>query len=159
MTMTAQQEDFLTHDPLLNGRMLAGPGTGKSYTSVRYLERLAENHTGIRARMLTFTRAATAEFAEKMGDADLEGLGVAPPATVHSYALSLLMQMDGVSLPKPLRIPDSWEVKMLIRPHISRLLRAAGHTTATPTVVKTLELEMSAGVGVARSRTSALCRH
>jgi DNA helicase-2/ATP-dependent DNA helicase PcrA len=129
----------------MHGRVLAGPGTGKSYTSVRYLEHLADEHPDISARMLTFTRAATAEFAEQMGDANLEGLGVARPATVHSYALSLLMRMDGVNLPMPLRIPDSWEIKRLIRPHLSRLLRAAGHAQATSTILRSLELEMSAG--------------
>lgn len=145
MPATAEQTAFVAHDPKLHGRALAGPGTGKSYTSVLYLERLAREHPELRTRMLTFTRAATAEFAAKMGDAELAGLGASPPATVHSFALSILMRTKGVSLPMPLRIPDSWETSNLIRPHLSRLLKRAGHTPATPTVVKRLEREMSSG--------------
>jgi DNA helicase II / ATP-dependent DNA helicase PcrA len=142
---TAEQLAFLDHDPSHHARVLAGPGTGKSLTSVAFLERLASLHPDLRARMLTFTRAATAEFAQKMGDAELEGLGVTPPATVHSFALSVLMKTKGSGLPMPLRIPDSWEAKELIRPHLSRRLRAAGHRDATPSLVEKLELEMAAG--------------
>ncbi len=145
LTLTGEQQAFLGHDPSRHARVLAGPGTGKSFTSVAFLERLASEHPDLKARMLTFTRAATAEFAQKMGDAKLEGLGVNPPATVHSFALSVLMKTKGSGLPMPLRIPDSWETKELVRPHLSRRLRAAGHRDATPTVVYKLELEMAAG--------------
>jgi superfamily I DNA/RNA helicase len=106
MPPTDEQRALIAHDPHRHGRALAGPGTGKSYTSVLYLERLGHEHPELRTRMLTFTRAATAEFAAKMGDADLEGLGVTPPSTVHAFALSLLMRTLGVDLPMPLRIPD-----------------------------------------------------
>ena len=112
---------------------------------MQFLERLTRDHPEIRVRMLTFTRAATAEFAHKMGDAELQGLGIAPPSTVHAFALSLLMRTPGVHLPIPLRIPDSWEAKRLIRPQLSRLLRRDGHQLATPSVVEALEREMSAG--------------
>lgn len=144
MGLTPEQQSVVDHDPRHHARVLAGPGTGKSFTSVSYLERLA-SETDLKTQMLTFTRAATAEFAEKMGDAGLEGLGIRPPATVHSFALSLLMRTEGVELPKPLRIPDSWEERNLVRPHLSVLLRAAGHRSATPGVVEDLEREMSAG--------------
>jgi DNA helicase-2/ATP-dependent DNA helicase PcrA len=145
VTLTSEQQAFVNHTPLQHARVLAGPGTGKSYASVAFLERLAREHPDMRARMLTFTRAATAEFAQKMGDAELEGLGVAPPATVHSFALSVLMRAQGANIPMPLRIADFWEVKTLIRPHLALRLRASGHYKATPTLVKDLEDEMAAG--------------
>jgi superfamily I DNA/RNA helicase len=125
--------------------VLAGPGTGKSFTSVLFLQHLAREDPEFRTRKLTFTRAATAEFAEKMGDAGLDELGVAPPGTVHSFALSLLMRTEGVRLPWPLRIPDTWEIKKLIRPQLSRILKRLGHSDATPGVVEKLESEMAAG--------------
>ncbi len=145
MTLTPEQLAFVNHDPSHHARVLAGPGTGKSFTSVAYLERLARERPDLRTRMLTFTRAATAEFAKKMGDAQLEGLGVTPPATVHAFALSVLMHAKGANVPIPLRIPDSWELKTLIRPHLARRLKAAGHQRATPTLIKDLEEEMAAG--------------
>jgi len=71
MTLTPEQLAFVNHDPSHHARVLAGPGTGKSYTSVAFLERLARERPELRARMLTFTRVATDEFAQKMGDAQL----------------------------------------------------------------------------------------
>lgn len=145
MTLNAQQQAFVDHDPTQSARVLAGPGTGKSYAAVQFLERLAKERPGLRVRMLTFTRAATAEFAAKMDDADLTGLGVARPATVHSFALSTLLRIGHSALPTPLRIPDSWEVKNLVRPHLAARLKAHGHRKATPKVIKRLEEEMAAG--------------
>jgi DNA helicase-2/ATP-dependent DNA helicase PcrA len=95
--------------------------------------------------MLTFTRAAAAEFAQKMGDTDLDGLGITPPATVHSFALGILVREPRANIPRPLRIPDTWETTRLVRPDICRLLRRQGYAKATPTVVTTLEEEMAAG--------------
>lgn len=145
MTLNAQQSAFVNHDPTECARVLAGPGTGKSYAAVQFLERLAKENPTLRVRMLTFTRAATAEFAAKMDDADLTGLGIVRPATVHSFALSTLLRIGHGALPTPLRIPDSWDVKNLIRPHLSVRLKAQGHRKATPEVVKKLEEEMAAG--------------
>lgn len=145
MTLNTQQQAFVNHDPTESARVIAGPGTGKSYAAVQFLERLAKEHPELRVRMLTFTRAATAEFAAKMDDADLTGLGIVRPATVHSFALSTLLRLGHGALPTPLRIPDSWEVKNLIRPHLSVRLKAQGHRKATPKVVKKLEEEMAAG--------------
>lgn len=145
MTLNAQQQAFVDHDPTESARVIAGPGTGKSYAAVQFLERLAKEHPELRVRMLTFTRAATAEFAAKMDDADLTGLGIVRPATIHSFALSTLLRLGHGALPTPLRIPDSWEVKNLIRPHLSVRLKVQGHRKATPKVVKKLEEEMAAG--------------
>lgn len=145
VSLNAQQQAIVDHDPGLHARVLAGPGTGKSFTSVQYLERLTKTHPDLKVQMLTFTRAATAEFALKMGDAELSGLGISPPATVHSFALRILVGEPAANIPKPLRIPESWETKELVRPDLSRLLRRQGYDKATPTVVKQLEEEMAAG--------------
>ena len=145
MTLNEQQIAFVEHDPTLSARVLAGPGTGKSFTAVQFLERLAVENPGFRVRMLTFTRAATAEFATKMDDADLSGLGIVRPATVHSFALSTLLRIGSSTLPMPLRIPGKWETEELIRPHLSRRLKADGYQRATPTIVRRIEEEMSAG--------------
>lgn len=145
LQFTDEQVAIIAHPPGQSARILAGPGTGKSFTAVAYLERLTDAHPDLQSRMLTFTRAATDEFAQKMGDAGLAGLGVAVPATVHSFALSLLLRLGAPGLPSPLRIPDSWETKNLIHPSLSRRLRALGHAAATPTIVSRLEQEMAAG--------------
>lgn len=144
MPPTDEQQAVIDHDVERHGRVLAGPGTGKSYTAVALMERLASERPDLRTRMVTFTRAATAEFARKMGDSELAALGGSPPSTVHAFALSLLMREAGAGLPSPLRIPDSWEAKNLVRPGLSRGLKAQGYDDATPTLVEKLEREMAA---------------
>ena len=97
-----------------------------------------------RIRMLTFTRAAAAEFAETM---EREGLGegIQAPSTIHAFALGILRKSEWTGVPQPVRIAGSWEVAQLIRPQLSRLLRALDHPEATPGVVGKLEAEMAAG--------------
>lgn len=94
---------------------------------------------------MTFTRAATAELAKKLGDAKLAQLESARPATVHSFALGLLQANPSAStLPKPLRIPDSWERRRLIYPDLALRLRLKGYDAKVPQV-RQLEREMAAG--------------
>jgi DNA helicase-2/ATP-dependent DNA helicase PcrA len=143
---TPEQQAFLRHDPGRPGRLVAGPGAGKSYTCVAYVERYAnpEGDFPARIRMLTFTRAAAAEFAETMERQGL-GEGIPEPSTIHAFALSILGRSGWTGIPQPLRIAGKWEADRLIRTQLSRLLRALGHDRATPSVVKRLEIEMAAG--------------
>ena len=64
--LTEEQEAILNHPPTRHARILAGPGAGKSYTAVAYLRHWQEQQPDLRIRMITFTRAATNEFAEKL---------------------------------------------------------------------------------------------
>lgn len=146
MPPTLQQQAIIDHDPTEHGRVLAGPGTGKSWASVALLERLSAERPELKVGMLTFTRAATAELAKKLGDTDLATLKTAKPSTIHAFALSLLMSNPSASsLPVPLRIPDSWEREELIYPDLGKRLRTQGHDEVTVWTIKDLESEMSAG--------------
>ncbi len=142
--LSDQQRRIVAHPPTSNARVLAGPGSGKSFTAMFWLGELMDQELPPRVKMLTFTRAATAEFADKLAAADLADV-VGKPATVHSHALSVLMGMEGHGLPEPLRIPDTWETSTLIHPHLSRLLKKLGHSDATPRLVKRIEGEMATG--------------
>lgn len=142
MPLTVEQLAFLNHDPRESGRLLAGPGAGKSFTAVAYLKKLAEEHPEIRAQMLTFTRAATQEFAETM-----EEYGVTNaerPSTIHALALRILARASDANIPKPIRIPDSWEEKHLILPHLTRLVRRR-HPEIDQKTISKLQDEMAAG--------------
>lgn len=145
ISLSAEQDAILDHPIAHHARILAGPGTGKSFTATLWLGKLHSDGTSFRSKMLTFTRAATKEFASKLEDAGLtDSVGV--PATVHSHALSVLMSMSGHGLPEPLRIPDSWEARELVHPHLSLLLKSQGFDEATPRFVReVLEREMAAG--------------
>ena len=92
------QAQFLGHDSRYHARLLAGPGAGKSLVCVAYLEKLLREHPDRRAMMLTFTRAATAEFADKIRRAGL-GDALVEPSTVHGFALRLLLKARASDLP------------------------------------------------------------
>lgn len=139
---TDEQEEFLKHDPTLSGRLIAGPGAGKSFTCVAYMRNHTTAERPLRIQMITFTRAAAAEFSETMSEHEVEAL---PPSTIHAFALRILRKSGWAGIPQPVRIADSWETKNLIHPQLSRLLRAQGHDDATPGKIADLEHEMSAG--------------
>jgi len=66
-----------------------------------------------RIRLLTFTRAATAEVAGKV--AEHPQAAVERPSTIHSFSIAMLLRNRGASqLIEPLRIADSWEEKNLV---------------------------------------------
>lgn len=142
--LSPEQAAFLEHPPNHCARILAGPGTGKSFTSVAYLEKVTTENPNLRVGYVTFTRAATAEFARKMNDSGLSALGGQPPKTMHGLALGILLVHQSSRIPYPLRIPDSWETTQLIHMDISRLLRVKGFADATPRVVVDLERELAA---------------
>ncbi len=114
---TVEQRAILSHNPARHARVLAGPGTGKSTTMVALLNRLIEEDPSLRVRILTFTRAATAELAEKVASHAREA---ERPSTIHSFAISVLLRNPGTGgFPEPLRIADTWEFKNIVRPTLA----------------------------------------
>lgn len=119
---TPEQRLILDHRSDRHGRVLAGPGTGKSATVVDLIHRLLTRDGAERPaiRLLTFTRAATAELAGKVSAHESE---VERPSTVHSFAISALLRNPGSApFPEPLRIADDWEVKNIVRPELAKLV-------------------------------------
>lgn len=100
ISLSDEQRRIVAHPPGQHGRILAGPGSGKSFTATYWLGELMNSNSPPRAKMLTFTRAATAEFADKLAEADLAD-AVDKPATVHSHALSVLMGWRVTACPSP----------------------------------------------------------
>ena len=107
-TPTEEQERVLQHDYRRPARLLAGPGTGKSATLVAFLERILSSHRPAPSvKLLTFTRAATAELADRVAGLSASGTSHRP-STIHSFAISILLQNPGTGgFPEPLRIADS----------------------------------------------------
>jgi len=115
---TDEQRAILSHNVARHARILAGPGTGKSTTMVALLRRLLEEDPSLKVRMLTFTRAATGELAEKIADHSEQA---ERPSTIHSFAISVLLRNPGTGgFPEPLRIADTWEFKNIIRPTLAK---------------------------------------
>lgn len=130
---TDQQKAILTHDPRTHGRVLAGPGTGKSSTLIAYLHNVSKLDNPPRARMLTFTRATAAELTKKA----LAGVAseAVPTSTIHSFAISVLIANEGsANLPRPLRIADDWEMKNIVHRNIAS--RAGLGVRAIPNLIQ-----------------------
>ena len=118
---TDEQSRILAHDSSRSARVLAGPGTGKSATLVALLDQLLAASEAPKVRLLTFTRAATAELAEKVSDHP--NIVVERPSTVHSFAISVLLRNPGAGdFPQPLRIADDWERDNVVYPTLARLI-------------------------------------
>ena len=117
---TDEQQAILAHDPERHARVLAGPGTGKSATLVALVDHLlAGNPAPPRIKLLTFTRAATAELAKKVSDHP--AAAAERPSTIHSFSISVLLRNPGTGdFPQPLRIADKWEEKQIVRPTLAR---------------------------------------
>jgi DNA helicase-2/ATP-dependent DNA helicase PcrA len=118
ITFTEEQIAILRHPPFEHGRVLAGPGTGKSTTAVALAQELMARDPIPRVKFLTFTRAATAELSGMISE-QVEDLEAA--STIHSFSVSALLRNPGCALfPHPLRIPDKYEYSFLIKPHLAQ---------------------------------------
>lgn len=136
-----EQELIIAHDLRRHGRILAGPGTGKSTTVLELAKKLLTLNPQAGIRIVTFTRAATAELLEKVSEG---GESWIEPTTLHGFALSILRRNPGLSpLPEPLRIPDDWESRFLIHADLAARLRGQGHDVDVGKV-RRLESEMAA---------------
>jgi DNA helicase-2/ATP-dependent DNA helicase PcrA len=114
-----EQQAILAHQPDQHARVLAGPGTGKSATMVAWLGDLLKQEDAPKLKLLTFTRAATAELAGKV--LDHEALAAEKPSTVHSFAISVLLRNDGAGdFPQPLRMVDDWEKDQIVESSLAR---------------------------------------
>ena len=117
---TDEQKAILAHDPKQHARILAGPGTGKSATVIAFLNAKARNIDG-RAKLLTFTRAATAELVLKLKES--EEIVCERPSTLHSFCIAVLLQNLGLGeFPRPLRMADDWERDNIVEETLSRRL-------------------------------------
>jgi DNA helicase-2/ATP-dependent DNA helicase PcrA len=115
---TDEQKMILRHPSFQHGRLLAGPGTGKSTTAVALAQELASRDPIPRIKFLTFTRAATAELSKKLSTSQTD---VELASTMHSFSISALIRNPGSAIfPTPLRIPDNYEWKNLIRRHLAQ---------------------------------------
>ncbi|HZL16984.1 MAG TPA: ATP-dependent helicase [Polyangia bacterium] len=119
-TPTVEQEAIIGHDLKRPARILAGPGTGKSATMIALLNARAGDVDG-KAKLLTFTRAATAELVEKVSENP--ELVCERPSTLHSFCISVLLANPGLGeFPKPFRMADDWERDNLVESSLARRL-------------------------------------
>jgi len=83
------------------------------------MDRLLGGAPAPRIKLLTFTRAATAELAKKVSDHP--AAATQRPSTIHSFSISVLLQNPGAgNFPEPLRIADDWEDSEIVHPTLAR---------------------------------------
>jgi DNA helicase-2/ATP-dependent DNA helicase PcrA len=118
---TEEQRTILSHQITRSARILAGPGTGKSATVVALLDEVLSGiDTPPRIKLLTFTRAATAELAHKVSAHP--AAATLRPGTMHSFAISVLLRNPGAGgFPEPLRIADDWESDNIVKPTLRNI--------------------------------------
>jgi len=115
---TDEQAAILAHRPDQHALVLAGPGTGKSATLVALVDHLLAGNPAPRIKLLTFTRAATAELAKKVSEHP--AAAAERPSTIHSFSISVLLRNPGTGdFPQPLRIADKWEQKVIVHPTLA----------------------------------------
>jgi ATP-dependent DNA helicase UvrD/PcrA len=123
-----------------NARLLAGPGTGKTWTLKARVEFLvlAAKVEPTKVTALTFTRAAAGELRSRVNKA-LEGKIAGRPRimTLHAFALRTLLRNAKLldALPKPLRIADDWEERNIIQEDLK---------TSTKTKITTVQAHLRA---------------
>lgn len=106
-------------------RLLAGPGTGKTYSLIGRISFLLEvpKIPPNDILVLTFTRAAAKELRSRLSDSLPDDSPLPRVTTLHSFALSTLLESDGNNdLPTPLRIADDFEEKAIISQDLKELL-------------------------------------
>ncbi len=114
-----------------NARLLAGPGTGKTYALKARVAFLVLNQKveAEAVTALTFTRAAAGELRGRVNKA-LEGKVAARPRimTLHAFALRSLMKNAGLlgAVPRPLRIADDWEERNIIQEDLKTIIGQKG---------------------------------
>jgi DNA helicase II / ATP-dependent DNA helicase PcrA len=130
-----QLATLLTHHQDARVRVMAGPGTGKSYAMMRRLMRLLEEGAPPRRILLvTFTRTAAADLVaniEKLGVAGCEDIWA---GTLHAFCFRLLAKREVLAqtdrTPRPLvTFSDKGVLQFEAAPMLEDLGRvvAAGH--------------------------------
>ena len=72
-------------------RVMAGPGTGKTFAMKRRVARLLEEgENASRILVVTFTRTAAADLVREVGALDVEGCEDIRAGTLHAFCFSLL---------------------------------------------------------------------
>lgn len=85
-------------------RVMAGPGTGKSYAMKRRLMRLlAEGVAPDAILAVTFTRTAAADMVKEIRDLGVDGCDKIAAGTLHSFCFRLLLRTGVLALTK--RVP------------------------------------------------------
>ena len=111
-------------------RVMAGPGTGKSYAMKRRLMRLlAEGVAPDAILAVTFTRTAAADMVKEIRDLGVDGCDKIAAGTLHSFCFRLLLRTGVLAwtkrVPRPLvTFSDKGLLRFEVEPMLEDLDRS-----------------------------------
>src|SRR5579872_3416015 len=74
-------------------RVLAGPGTGKTFSMMRRVARLLQDGANPkRILVCTFTRTAAVDLKKSLDQLGVEGAGEVVAQTIHAFSFGMLMR-------------------------------------------------------------------
>ena len=121
----SQQQAAIAHQGA-PARLLAGPGTGKTWALTQRVIRLVDDPDVLPTNILalTFTRAAAQELRARVSKAAGDDEVTPPVSTLHSFALRQIIRNSSKidALPQPLRIADEWEQQNIIAQDLRKTL-------------------------------------
>ena len=116
---TREQQAVVDHGTA-PARLLAGPGTGKSYTlAARIAALIGRGEDPERMLAISFTRLAANELASAIANEDLGGQEPPESRTLHSYSFRQLRQHSAEAYVGR-HVVDKWELDHAIRLDIGR---------------------------------------
>ena len=130
-TQNAQRhQDTAAHDPRSQIRLIAGPGTGKSFAIQERVQWLLSN--GVppdHIYVVSFTRASALDLKRRIQrycqDKGLHNSEQVSVSTLHSLALRSLRAANLLAYPVDPCVMDDWEQKLVLDSEFSKV---SGHT-------------------------------
>ncbi len=121
-----RQQDTAAHDPMGQIRLIAGPGTGKSFAiqeRVQWL--LSDGVPPGHIYVVSFTRAATIDLKRRIQrycqDKGLHNSEQVSVSTLHSLALRSLRVGNLLAYPVDPCVMDAWELKYVLDAEFSKV--------------------------------------
>lgn len=125
-----RQQDTAAHDPKRQIRLIAGPGTGKSFAIQERVQWLLSN--GVppgHIYVVSFTRAAALDLKRRIQrycqDKGLHNSEQVSVSTLHSLALRSLRAASLLAYPVDPCVMDNWELERVLDAEFSKV---SGHT-------------------------------
>jgi len=128
--LTDEQKLYASCDLDGHSVLIAGPGTGKTFTIIRKVAYMISEKKISPEDILivTFTRAAAAELSQRLKEFLGNKEKIPYVSTLHSFAFRQLVRnqelIANYQLPTPIRVVDDWEENNLVFEELKAILKS-----------------------------------
>ena len=129
--LTDEQKLYASCDLDGHSILIAGPGTGKTFTIIRKVAYMISEKkiSPEDILILTFTRAAAAELSQRLKEFLGPKEKIPYVSTLHSFAFRQLVRnqelIANYQLPTPIRVVDDWEENNLVFEELKVILKSS----------------------------------